>query len=59
MVGGGQWGDRAVTMKLLPDGNPTDVVAGDISVGIQKQRVIFCGVCLLVETKDYLAIARV
>ena len=59
MVGGGQWGDRAVTMKLLPDGNPTDVVAGDISVGIQKQRVIFCDVCLFVETKDYLAIARV
>jgi hypothetical protein len=58
MVGGGQWGKRTVSIEMLPDGNPTDVVAGNMNAGIQRQRVT-CGVSMIVWTKDYLAVARV
>jgi len=58
MMGGGQWGKRVVGIEMLPDGNPTDVVAGDINAGIQRQRVT-CNMSMTVRTKDYLAVARV
>jgi hypothetical protein len=58
MMGGGQWGKRVVGIEMLPDGNPTDVVAGDMNAGIQRQRVT-CGMSMIVWTKDYLAVARV
>ena len=58
MMGGGQWGKRVVGIEMLPDGNPTDVVAGDTNAGIQRQRVT-CSVSMIVRTKDYLAVARV
>jgi hypothetical protein len=58
MVGGGQWGKRVVGIEMLPDGNPTDVVAVNANVGIQRQGVT-CRVSMIVETKDYLAIASV
>src|SRR5258706_12048951 len=56
MVGGGQWGKRVVGIEMLPDGNPTDVVAGNVNAGIQRQRVT-CGVSLILWTKDDLAVA--
>jgi hypothetical protein len=56
MKGQGQWGKRTVRIKMLPSGNPTDVGAGDMNVGIQQQDVTG-NVSMIVETKDYLSIA--
>lgn len=58
MVGGGQWGKRTVSIEMLPDGNPTEIVAGDMNVGTQRQAVT-CNVSVIVRTKNYLAVASV
>ena len=58
MVGRGQWGKRTVSIEMLPDGNPTEIVAGEMNVGTQRQAMTR-NVSMTVRTKDYLAVARV
>src|SRR5260370_42591894 len=57
VVGGGQWGKRVVGIEMLPDGNPTDVVAGNMNAGIQRQRVTWGG-SPIVRTKAKLGFCR-
>src|SRR5258706_12657672 len=58
MEGGDQWGKRVVGIEMLPDGNPTDVVAGNVNAGIQRQRVTW-GVYRILRNKNDMDFARV